>query len=80
MPQARKPPTMAQMQAAVDKFNGAIQVGESVLVLNDLGDLDADKTTSEAQILSGHTPVVMLEKKGMYLLDRVKKDPNHARA
>ena len=69
----RKPPSQAQMQKAVDAFNGKIIVGEDVAVTLDDGTVTFDKTTSTAQILTGHTPVVMLQGKGMYLLERVRK-------
>ncbi len=69
----RKPPTHAEMMKAVGTFNEKISVGEEVAVIDDFGQVFDDKTRSPAQILSGHTPVVWLEKKGMYLLDRVRK-------
>ncbi len=69
----RRPPTHAQMMKAVGTFNERIAPGETVLVIDDFGEISEDKTKGPAQILSGHTPVVWLEKKGMYLLDRVKK-------
>lgn len=69
----RTPPTHDQMMRQVGAFNEKISVGEAVSVIDDFGSVFEDKTKSPAQILSGHTPVVWLEKKGMYLLDRVRK-------
>lgn len=69
----RKPPSSAQMEKEVAAFNAKIKPGDEVSVILDLGDVATDKTTCEAYILNGHTPVVFLEQKGMYALDRVRK-------
>lgn len=70
---SRKPPSSTQMERDVATFNAKIKPGDEVSVILDLGDVTTDKTTCEAYILNGHTPVVFLEKKGMYSLDRVRK-------
>jgi hypothetical protein len=69
---SRRPPTAAQLQAACDKFNAAHQVGAAVTVLLDGGEVRETVTTSEAQVLSGHSAVIWLAGiSGYYLLDRV---------
>ena len=71
---ARK--SAAQLQAACDKFNAAHQVGAAVRVELDGGDIRETITTSEAQVISGHTAVVWLKGiSGCYLLDRVAPLP-----
>lgn len=67
-----KRPTLKQMQNQCDKFNSKVPVGGAVTVLLDSGEVRETVTTSEAQVLSGHTPVVWLKGvSGCYLLDRV---------
>ncbi|MDO8039451.1 hypothetical protein [Janthinobacterium sp. SUN137] len=67
---ARK--STAQLQAACDKFNAAHQVGAAVRVELDGGDIRETITTSEAQVLSGHTAVIWLDGiRGCYDLERV---------
>ncbi|TFW15918.1 hypothetical protein [Duganella callida] len=62
----------AQLQAACDKFNAANQVGTTVTVLLDGGEVRETITTSEAQVLSGHSAVIWLKGvSGCYLLERV---------
>lgn len=69
---SRRPPTAAQLQAACDKFNAANEVGAAVTVQLDGGETRATVTTSEAQVLSGHSAVIWLKGiSGCYLLDRV---------
>ncbi len=71
---ARK--SAAQLQAACDKFNAAHQVGAAVSVELDSGEIRNTFTTSEAQVLSGHTAVIWLDGvRGCYLLDRVSPQP-----
>lgn len=66
----------AQLQAACDKFNAAHQVGAAVSVELDSGEIRNTVTTSEAQVLSGHTAVIWLDGvRGCYLLDRVSPQP-----
>lgn len=61
-----------QLQAACDNFNAAHQVGTAVSVLLDGGEVRETVTTSEAQVLSGHTAVIWLDGVcGCYLLERV---------
>ena len=67
---ARK--SAAQLQAACDRFNAAHQVGASVSVKLDSGEVRETVTTSEAQVLSGHTAVIWLDGiRGCYDLERV---------
>lgn len=62
----------AQLQVACDKFNAAHPVGAAVTVLLDGGEVRETVTTSEAQVLSGHSAVIWLKGvSGCYLLDRV---------
>lgn len=69
----RRPPSAAQLQATCDKFNAAHQVGAAVTVRLDSGETRETITTSEAQVLSGHSAVIWLKGiSGCYLLDRVK--------
>lgn len=69
---SRRPPSAAQLQAACDKFNAAHEVGAAVTVQLDGGEVRETFTTSEAQVLSGHSAVIWLDGiSGCYLLDRV---------
>ena len=69
---SRRPPTAAQLQAACDKFNSANQVGAAVSVRLDSGEVRETISTSEAQVLSGHSAVIWLKGvSGCYLLDHV---------
>ncbi len=62
----------AKLQEACDKFNKAYPVGTGVNVLLDGGEIRQTVTTSEAQVLSGHSAVIWLKGvSGCYLLDRV---------
>jgi hypothetical protein len=64
--------TGAQLQVACDKFNAAHPVGAAVTVDLDGGEKRETVTTSEAQVLSGHSAVIWLKGiSGCYLLDRV---------
>jgi len=68
----RQAQATAKLQAECDKFNAAHQVGAAVSVEMDSGEIRETVTTSEAQVLSGHTPVIWLEGiRGCYLLGRV---------
>jgi hypothetical protein len=69
---SRRPPSAAQLQAACDEFNAANQVGAAVTVQLDSGEVRETVTTSEAQVLSGHTAVIwLMGVSGCYALDRV---------
>lgn len=69
---SRRLPSAASLQAACDKFNAAHQVGAAVKVQLDGGEIRETVTTSEAQVLSGHSAVIWLKGiSGCYLLDRV---------
>lgn len=67
---ARK--SAAQLQAACDKFNAAHQVGASVSVKLDSGEVRETVTNSEAQVMGGHSAVIWLDGvSGCYDLERV---------
>ncbi|OEZ91518.1 hypothetical protein [Duganella phyllosphaerae] len=69
---SRRPPSAAQLQATCNKFNAAHHVGAAVTVQLDGGEIRETITTSEAQVLSGHSAVIWLKGiSGCYLLDRV---------
>ena len=64
--------SMEVMQSKVDAFNKRNPVGSSVTVVKDLGEQVETKVKYQAEVLSGHTPVVWLEGiSGCYCLDRV---------
>jgi hypothetical protein len=68
----RQAQATAKLQAACDKFNAAHQVGAAVSVKLDSGEVRETVTTSEAQVLSGHSAVIWLDGiRGCYDLDRV---------
>jgi len=68
-----KRPSVKKLQAACDKFNAKVSVGDEVFVkLDGVDEPFRTKTRSVAQVLSGHSPVIWLENvSGCYLLDRV---------
>jgi len=60
-------------QALVENWNLKHPVGTKVTVTKDDGTVIDSETTSEAQVLGGHTPVIWLEGiRGCYALDRVR--------
>ncbi|MFZ6655883.1 hypothetical protein [Undibacterium sp. TJN19] len=66
----------AKLQAVCNNFNNANPVGTEVSVLLDGGEVRQTVTTSEAQVLSGHSAVIWLQGiVGCYLLERVKTLP-----
>jgi hypothetical protein len=66
-------PNLKALQAECDRFNAKCPVGGAVSVTLDLGPAIETVTTSEAQVLSGHSAVVwMRDVRGCYDLDRVK--------
>lgn len=68
----RQAQATAKLQAACDKFNAAHQVGAAASVELDSGEVRETVTTSEAQVLSGHSAVIWLRGiSGCYLLERV---------
>ena len=68
----RQAQATAKLQAACDKFNAATAVGAAVSVLLDGGEVRETVTTTEAQVLSGHSAVIWLQGvSGCYLLERV---------
>lgn len=67
------PKTLSQLQAMVDHWNKTVPIGTPVQVANDFGKVSDTKTKSEAWLLGGHTPVVLLEGiSGGYSLERVR--------
>lgn len=61
-----------KLQDKVDRFNLANPVGAMVHVRKDNGEVVLSKTTAEASLLGGHTPVVWLDGiSGCYDLSRV---------
>lgn len=68
--------TLAKLQAECDAWNQINHVGCNVVLTKDNGTKFPTKTRSDAQVLSGHSSVIWLEKvSGCYLLDRVKRMP-----
>jgi len=68
----RQAQATAKLQAKCNKFNAAHQVGAAVRVELDSGESRETVTTSEAQVLSGHTAVIWLDGiRGCYDLERV---------
>jgi hypothetical protein len=66
--------SLKQLQTICDKFNAAVRLRNEVAVKLDGGEILHTKTRSDAQVLSGHSPVIWLENvSGCYLLDRVTK-------
>ena len=63
----------AKLQAKCDKFNAIVSVGDEVFVkLDGVDEPVRTRTRSEAEVMSGHSPVIWLENvSGCYLLDRV---------
>lgn len=62
-----------QIELEVENWNLKHKIGTPVTVRRDDGSVMATLTRSEAQMLSGHTPVVWVEGiAGAYLLDRVE--------
>jgi len=61
-----------EAQRQVDKWNERYPVGQAVTVRLDNGKAIPTKTTSPAELLSGHSAVIWLEGiSGCYLLSRV---------
>lgn len=68
----RQAQATVKLQAVCDKFNAAHQIGAAVSVELDSGEVRETVTTSEAQVLSGHSAVIWLDGiSGCYDLDRV---------
>jgi hypothetical protein len=69
---ARQAAATDKLQAECDNFNAANEVGAAVTVQLDGGEVRETITTSEAQVLSGHSAVIWLKGiSGCYLLERV---------
>jgi hypothetical protein len=66
-------PNLKKLQKQCDDWNAQWPIGSAVICTKDDGERLATVTTSEAQVLSGHTAVIwMKDIRGCYLLDRVK--------
>jgi hypothetical protein len=66
-------PNLSKEKASVDHFNAKYEVGTSVLVKTDTGEIIETRTRSMAQMLSGQIAVIWLEGfPGCYALHRVK--------
>lgn len=67
-----------KLTAIVDRFNDRAPIGTPVVYRDDLGKIIATHTRSAAWVLSGHTPVILLEGlSGCRLLTRVTHPPRH---
>ena len=65
-----------RLESQVDAWNSKHAVGCAVVVTKDCGEQFHTRTRSEAQVLSGHTAVILVEGiAGCYSLDRVKAKP-----
>ena len=65
-------PDHKKLQRQCDAFNARYPVGQPVTVRKDGGEVVSTVTTSQAEVLSGHSSVIWLEGiSGCYLLDRV---------
>ena len=63
---------MDNKQQLCDAWNEKYPVGTNVLVTDDLGEKHDANTTSEAELLGGHTPVIWTTYRPCYLLSRVE--------
>lgn len=67
----RRSPAMEA--AAVDQWNATFPVGAAIFYKEDDGKMTETRTTSEAQMLGGHTGVIWIEgRAGCVALDRVR--------
>lgn len=66
-------PNLAKLQAMVDAWNARFPIGTPVVCKKDSGEKVETVTTSEAQVLSGHSAVIwMKDIRGCYDLSRVR--------
>ena len=74
MKRTMRRPSLQTLNLLVENFNLKYPVGTEVVVKRDSGEKLRTKTRSAAWMLSGHTPVIMVEGiSGAYALDRVRK-------
>jgi hypothetical protein len=67
-----KQKSLAQLQAAVDKFNSTFKEGDKLKLKDDDGNIKEVTVFADAQVLGGHSAVGwFLEINGCYSLDRV---------
>jgi len=67
----KKRPSLKEQKNSIEVWNRHVSVGQYVHVRRDSGEVEQRKTTSEAQLLGGHTAVVWLDGiAGAYALDR----------
>jgi hypothetical protein len=65
-------PDAAALQRQCDAFNARCPIGTEVALRMDCGDIVHTTTRTAAQVLSGHSAVIWLDKiSGCYSLDRV---------
>lgn len=68
-----KPPSLTERRRMAEEWNRKFGIGQAVEVTLDSGEIMQTKTTSRADLLGGHTPVIWLEGiTGAYLLSRVR--------
>ena len=71
--------TTASAAAIIDAWNSENPPGTAVIVIKDDGTHIHTKTTSQAELLGGHTPVVWLDGiSGCYSLNRVITEAEQA--
>ena len=59
-------------QKQCDDWNKKYPIGTEVILTDDLGQKHQTKTTSAADLLGGHTPVIWTEYRPCYLLTRIQ--------
>ena len=65
-------PSKAKLESICGEFNARCPVGTEVHLINDLGQVEHTRTRSEAWVLGGHSPVIMVEgRSGGYDLTRI---------
>lgn len=65
-------PDLKKLQAQCDAWNAKHPIGTAVVLLKDNGEAFDTVTTSQAQVLSGHSAVIWVEHvSGCYALERV---------
>lgn len=63
---------MQKMEKMVSKFNSTFKVGDKIKYKDDFDNIIEDTVRAEAEILSGHTPIMWLTNhRSCYLLERV---------
>jgi len=66
-------PNIVKMQKMVDDWNRFYPAGTRIIVRKDSGEKVETVTTSQAELLGGHTPVIWCKGiRGAYALSRVE--------